>query len=488
MPRSDPCARLVLISCLSVGLAGCSLGGGSSKAGGPAPTPSASGRTVTVKFASGTPGIGQAEFLKQIALASGGRLRAVPVRYDTDATDVDQVIARDLVDGRIDVADVAARAWESVGVTSLRAFQSPFLLTSDALLDRVTGDQRVTRPLLSSLKWVKVTGLAVAPAGVRYLFARDRPLATPQAFAGARIRINESLTTEDLLRSLGARPTTAVRHGHAVVEALQSGRLDAVEADIRTATGNGYITAAPYISSPIFAKATTLAANSARLRALGPQAAEWIRQAAERTAAVQRAGDDSTSWAAACGAGVEHARSTPAQLDTLQRAALDVHARLDGDNTVALAIDRMSLHAARERAADPWAQCGRRSPAPSPTKVLDGAYEHTVSKAAEARAGSAEGNAGPYRVEFGHGRYAILRPGSPADPASPGWDFDRDPVEVGSVVLHGDVATMRPETSILFGSTPKIYRFELFRDRLRWHYVRGVEDFLMTADAWRKVG
>ena len=278
-----------------------------------------------------------------------------------------------------------------------------------------------------------------------------------------------------------------MRHGRDVVEALESGRLDAVEADIGTAGSNGYIAAAPYISSPIFAKVTTLVANSARLRALGPEAADWIRQAAERTAAVQRAGDDSTSWAAACGAGLKHAPSTPAQLDALQRAALDVHAGLDGDNTAALAIDRMGLHAVRERAVDPWAQCGRSTPGQSPTKVLDGVYEHTVSKAAEARAGSAEGNAGPYRVEFGHGRYAVLRPGSAADPASPGWDFDRDPVEVGSVVLRGDVATMRPETSILFGSTPKIYRFELFRDRLRWHYVRGVEDFLMTASAWRKV-
>ena len=370
----------------------------------------------------------------------------------------------------------------------LRAFQSPFLLTSDALLDRATGDPRVTRPLLSSMKWVKVTGLAVLPAGVRYLFAPTGRSTTPQAFAGTRIRINESLTTEDLLRSLGARPTTAVRHGRDVIEALESGRLDAVEADIRTAGGNGYIGAAPYISSPIFAKVTTLVANSERLRALGPEAAEWIRDAAERTAAVQRAGDDSTSWAAACGAGLKHAPSTPAQLDALQRAALDVHAGLDGDNPAALAIDRMGLHAVRERADDPWAQCGRRAQMPSPTKVIDGAYEHTVSKAAEVRAGSAEGNAGPYRVEFGHGRYAVLRPGSAADPASPGWDFDHDPVEVGSVVLRGDVATMRPETSILFGSTPKIYRFELFRDRLRWRYVRGVEDFLMTAGAWRKVG
>src|SRR5687768_16156547 len=120
MARSDRRTLLVLIAWLSVGLTGCSLGGGSSKAGGPAPTPSPSGRTVTIKFASGNPGIGQAEFLKQLARASGGRLRAQPVRYDTSATDVDQVIVRDLVDGRIDVADVAARAWESVGVTRLR--------------------------------------------------------------------------------------------------------------------------------------------------------------------------------------------------------------------------------------------------------------------------------------------------------------------------------------------------------------------------------
>ena len=412
MPRSDPRALLVLIGCLSVGLAGCSLGGGSSKAGGPAPTPSPPAARSPSSSPAARPAVGQAEFLKQLTRASGGRLRAEPVRYDTNAPDVDQVIVRDLVDGRIDVADVAARAWESVGVTGLRAFQSPFLLTSDALLDRATGDRRVTRPLLRSMESVKVTGLAVVPAGVRYVFATRPALATPQAFAGARIRVNASLTTEDLLRSLGARPTTAVRHGRDVVEALESGRLDAVEADIGTAGSNGYIAAAPYISSPIFAKVTTLVANSARLRALGPEAAGWIRQAAERTAAVQRAGDDSTSWAAACGAGLEHAPSTPAQLDALQRAALDVHAGLDGDNTAALAIDRMGLHAVRERAVDPWAQCGRRTPGPSPTKVLDGVYEHTVSKAAEARAGSAEGNAGPYRVEFGHGRYAVLRPGS----------------------------------------------------------------------------
>jgi TRAP-type C4-dicarboxylate transport system substrate-binding protein len=73
-----------------------------------------------------------------------------------------------------------------------------------------------------------VIGLAVVPRGVRHLFAADRPLDSPRAFAGARIGVQESATTDDILRSLRARPTTAIRNGPEVVVALQSGRLDAV--------------------------------------------------------------------------------------------------------------------------------------------------------------------------------------------------------------------------------------------------------------------
>jgi hypothetical protein len=151
MPRS-PDRRTAALVVLAVSLAGCSLGdgGSASKAGAPA-APSAAGGTRTVRYASGDPGAAQNTFFKELALASGGRLRAAPVKYDADATDIDQRIARDVAGGKLDIADVGARAWESVGVTGLRAFQSPFLLTSDALLDRALSDPRVTKPLLESL-------------------------------------------------------------------------------------------------------------------------------------------------------------------------------------------------------------------------------------------------------------------------------------------------------------------------------------------------
>src|SRR5688572_17794830 len=188
----------IVLCVLALALGGCSLGGGPSDDGKRAPASTTSGRTVTVHFA-GESGLLRTSFVEVLERVSGGRLRVVSPRYERGDADDDGRIARDVVRGRLDVAEVSARAWETLGVTSLRAFQSPFLLTSDALLDRATSDPRVTQPLLRSLAGLDVTGLAFAPAGVRYLFSAREPLSTPRAFAGARIRIEASLTGEDIL-------------------------------------------------------------------------------------------------------------------------------------------------------------------------------------------------------------------------------------------------------------------------------------------------
>jgi len=141
--------------------------------------------------------------------------------------------------------------------------------------------------------------------------------------------------------------------------------------------------------------------------------------------------------------------------------------------------------AVRERVTDAWARCEPRAAAS--TTVLDGAYEVTISEADAARAGWTPGNAGPFRLEIGHGRYAIFHTG-PADPEWPDWDFSRDPVEVGSVLLRGDTALFRPETAIRVGSRPATFRFELFRDRVRWRHVSGDEAAVFDVPiAWSKV-
>jgi TRAP-type C4-dicarboxylate transport system substrate-binding protein len=471
---------------LSLAVAGCSLGGGSSKSGGPPADHAAAHSTITLRFSSADQSAVAPTFIAQLARVSGGRLRAVLVRYDDQAADVDQQIARDLAAGRIDVADVAARAWESLGATGMRAFQSPFLITSDALLDRTVADPGVATPLLRSLAPLGVTGLALTPRGVRYLFSR-RALDRPEDFAGARVRINESATTAGIVTGLGARPVPGVDKVSTVLAQLRAGELDAVEANMKLGVANGYVRVAPHLSPPLFAKVTTLAVNSKRLAQLGPRAAGWIREAAALAAAAERARDDHAEWASACGAGVAPAATTPDQLDALDSKELNTNAELDFDPAAALAIDRIGLLATESPRADPWARC-HGSVAASPTAAIDGTYEVTVTPADLDRAGTSPGNDGRYRFQIGNGRLALLHLTDTRDPEMPGWDFNRDPVLVSRLLVHGDRVHVRPTTSIGLDAVPLTLRYELFRDRLRWRLVDGPADAVeWLSHPWRRV-
>ena len=79
-------------------------------------------------------------------------------------------------------------------MNSLRALNAPFLVTSEAVVDEiVTGD--VSDELLAGLDEIGITGLALLPEGFRHVFWWDRPLLSPDDFAGASIRAPRSDTT-----------------------------------------------------------------------------------------------------------------------------------------------------------------------------------------------------------------------------------------------------------------------------------------------------
>ena len=79
-------------------------------------------------------------FANLVNRESGGHLRLRTAPYGYDSASVDQTIAADLKKGKVDVADVGSRAWESLGISAFRAYQEPFLIGSRELLDAtVTG-------------------------------------------------------------------------------------------------------------------------------------------------------------------------------------------------------------------------------------------------------------------------------------------------------------------------------------------------------------
>ena len=375
-----------------------------------------------------------------------------------------------------------SRAWESLGIEAFRAYQVPFLVTSRSLLDRaVTGP--VAAGLLASLKPAKVTGLAIVPTGIRYLLS-TRPLTTPAQFYGAKIRINDSVTSSEVITALGATPVTNIASGPAAVQALRDGKLTAIETDPVNAMQNGYLQVAPYVlvNAPLFAKTTTLALSSAVLARLPAADAGWLREAAVQAAAGQAGStSDRVDWASMCAQGLKPLAATRGQFKALHDAEASTYADLAGDphDHPGHRPDRWNGH--NEPRMDNWATCHGVGVAASPTKVLDGRYGLTYTQAEVVASGDCAdcGNAGTYTLTIHDGRYAIFHPVQlHSNPTEPDVEFFRgwrpsDPVEVGAIFINGNQATLLPEVNQQNGTVPAVFTFELFRGVLTWHLVSG---------------
>jgi TRAP-type C4-dicarboxylate transport system substrate-binding protein len=471
-------AALAVIGVLLV--AGCT-GAGVSKAGG---APAAPAGTITLTFASADLLPADSLFATQVDRDSGGHLKVRTVPVDYNSPSIDQTLAADLAKGKLDVADVGSRAWESLGINAFRAYQEPFLITSRELLDAaVTGT--VATGLLDTLKPIGITGLAIAPDSIRYLYS-TRPLTTLAQFKGARIRINDSATTGEVLNALGATPVTDLPSGPQTVEALHDGALTAIESNPVNAMQDGYLHVAPYVAvnAPLFAKTVTFAANSARMARLPARDAAWLRQAAQQAAAAEASdAGDRTMWGSLCGQGLKPLALTEPQLTALQAAESPVYAELAADLPTTLAADRIGSLAITKPRMDSWATCHGIQDLSSPSKVLDGSYTVTITKAEVVAAGEPadSGNDGVFRIAIHDGRYALYHPAGLPGPA---WRPE-DPAEVGTITITGNHATLVPEVNQQFGSGPASYTFELFHGLLTWHLLSGPT--WDTTRPWRKL-
>jgi TRAP-type C4-dicarboxylate transport system substrate-binding protein len=464
----------------ALAMAGCT-GQGASKAGG-APEQAPAG-TTTLTFASGDPLSVDTAFATLVAKDSGGHLKLHTIYYNSLSTGVDVTIAAALAAGKLDVGDVASRAWESQGVEAFRAYQVPFLVTSRALLDRaVTGPAAAA--MLAALKPAKVTGLAIVPTGIRYLFS-TRPLTTPAQFYGAKIRVNDSTTSSEVISALGATAVTSIASGGAAQQALRDGKLTAIEADPVNAMMGGYAQVAPYVTvnAPLFAKTTTLAVSSSALARLPATDAGWLREAAVQAVDGQAAStSDRVDWASICGQGAKPLAATQSQFSALHAAEASTYADVAGDPATTLATDRIGGLATTEPRMDTWATChGVGVAGASPTKALDGRYGTTFTQSEVVASGDCTdcGNAGTYTLTIHDGRYAIYHPVQlHNNPTRPVVEFFRgwrrsDPVEVGTASIKGNRVTLVPEVNQQNGSAPATYTFELFRGLLTWHVVSG---------------
>ena len=390
----------VMVATLGAVLPGCSLGGGGDgdKAGGSnAPDEL---RLAVPEDANQPDSAFARDFASRVAELSGGSLR-VRVVYDAagqQEAGPEPRVARMVRDGEFDLGWIGARAWDGLGVTSFEAFQAPFLVDNYALLGRIATGPLASRMLAGAASQGFV-GLALVPDRLRYLMGVRRPLASPDDFAGARVRVSPSRTTEALVRALGATPVHV--SGDDVEKAVANREIDGSEASLGTnsaSEGENYLTT----NVTPFAKVLTLFAGQRAYERLDEDQRAVVRKAAQQTAthAATHPPSESALVRSFCGSGrpVTAVAASRDDVAALMRAAQPVYAQLERDpQTKALiaAIRNLKARTAAGPTAAAPPDCAREAPTTRGRAVsastLNGTYHWRVTSAgARAAGGSAD--------------------------------------------------------------------------------------------------
>ena len=283
------------------------------------------------------------EFARQVTERSDGQIVVEPVWHAAGAhvDDWDQAVARMVVDRELDLGLIPSRAWDTEGVTSLRALNAPFLVTSKALVDEiVTSD--VSEELLAGLDEIGITGLALLPEGLRHVFWWDRPLVAADDFAGAIVRAPRSATTYALLEALGAKPDDLVL-GPGFDAGVADGSVAGAESSFALATGlpGSWTTAAGNVT--LFPKVNSLVANAEAFAELTPDQRAIIAAAAEGTRdwAMANTVDEAAAAEAYCAAGGTVVLADSAQIESLVVASRPVYEELERDGSTKRSIERI---------------------------------------------------------------------------------------------------------------------------------------------------
>jgi TRAP-type C4-dicarboxylate transport system substrate-binding protein len=387
-------APALLAGLLSAVAAGCGPHGGGDKAGGSrAPTV----LRLAVAYGADQPDAPLVrEFASRVAGLSGGslRMRVVFAAPGRQTAAPEARVAQMVRDGEFELGWIGARAWDRVGVTSFQALQAPFLVTDLGLLGRIATGPLAAR-MLAGLDGHGFVGLALVPDRLRYPMGVRHPLASPDDFAGARVRVIPSRATEALMRALGATPVHV--SGDEVGVAVANGKFDGTEASLGSDSareGDNFLTA----NVPLFAKALTLFASRTAYVRLDDHQRAVLRKAAEQTVAQVAAHPPSESRLVRrfCTGGRPVTAVTASRADVLalMRAAQPVYAELERDPQTRALIAAIRELKAKTPAAPTTAPprgCAQDAPSTAGRELspsaLNGTYRMRLTKAGAVASG-----------------------------------------------------------------------------------------------------
>ena len=231
----------------------------------------------------------------------------------------EQGVVQLVQDGDLDLGWIAARAWDTVGVTSFQALQAPFLITDQGLLTEVLASPMADE-MVAGLEDAGVVGLGLYQDGMRYPLGYAAPMTSLEDFDGADIRLVPSEATEALVRALGGRPVYGFA-GDALEAAIANGDVDGTEVSLGLASSvapEGSVVTGNVV---LFPRVNTLFAGQDLMASLSEDQAAILAAAAEEAQAFATS-SAIEDFAAFCDAGGEVTLASEADAEALERAAI----------------------------------------------------------------------------------------------------------------------------------------------------------------------
>ena len=281
---------------------------------------------------------------RDVERRSDGRLRLKIVHESQtregprNAADGDQVVAKQVREGDLDLGMVPSRAWDVLGVKSFEALQAPFLITTDDLLAQVVGGN-LGDQMLAGVQKAGVVGLGLQAESLRHPVGYGRSLTKLADFQGKQIEARRSDATYALLRALGAQPIWYADERR-FKAALAKGQVVGVESSYALSGTHGV--GQPVVSGNVtfFPKVNVLVANENMLGALSDAERDILRTSAEaeRQRSI-RTLSETAAAGKACAQATAIQNAKPADLAALRKAARPVTAQLRSDESTASMID-----------------------------------------------------------------------------------------------------------------------------------------------------
>ena len=390
---------LTAVSVIAFLAAGC-LGGGGKAGGRPQK------RAVVLTLANHEEGdrdVG--EFAKAVERLSGGSIViAVRGRWRDEEIDYDRGTVADVRAGKIALAKIAVRSFDTLGVRDFQPLMAPLLVDSFGLEKKVLASGLATR-MLKGVRGLGMEGVAVLPGELRRPFGTARRLLSPHDYRGATVGVRPSLVSSWTFGALGA-----TARGYVPGELPRS--FDGAELDLNTIQGNQFdVSGSSFVANVVlWPRAFVVVANKRIFERLTPKQRSILREAGREALEPAldrvRAEEKSNTEILCRRQRMQFLEASPAQLASLRTALRGIYARLRRDANTRAAIDeieQMKQGVGREAVRS----CAARASATAGATPLDGVYEVNTSRGDLISAGAPSRDVIP--ENYGHWVYVLDR-------------------------------------------------------------------------------